>query len=110
MLSKIPYITPFQNSIYSLLKKIPRGKITTYKVMAEKLGIKAYRAVGLACKKNPYAPEIPCHRVVCSDGKLGGYSGIGGLAGKIKLLENEGVKIRKNKIENFERVLWKGLL
>lgn len=97
--------TPFQTKVYELLKQIPKGKVTTYKIIAEKLGIKAYRAVGLACAKNPFAPKVPCHRVVASDGSLGGYSG--GLKKKISLLEEEGIKIKDNKILDFEKVLFK---
>lgn len=97
--------TTFQTKVYKLLKEIPKGKVTTYKIIAEKLGIKAYRTVGLACAKNPFAPKVPCHRVVASDGSLGGYSG--GLAKKISLLEEEGIKINKNKVLDFERVLWR---
>ena len=61
----------FEELIWALLKEIPKGKITTYKIIAEKLGSKGYRAVGNACKRNPYAPTIPCHRVVNSNGKIG---------------------------------------
>ena len=65
----------FNQKIYSLLKKVPKGKITTYKILAEALDTKAYRAVGQAMRNNPYAPEVPCHRVVSSDGSIGGFSG-----------------------------------
>jgi len=100
-------MTDFQKNVYSLLKEIPLGKVTTYKILAEKLGVKAYRAVGSACGKNPFAPQVPCHRVVCSDGKLGGYSGSGGLKRKIELLEDEGIKIKENKVYDFNKVVWR---
>ena len=60
----------FNEKVYSLLRKVPKGKVTTYKELAEKLNTKAYRAVGQAMKCNPYAPEVPCHRVVSSSGKI----------------------------------------
>ena len=97
--------TQFQSKVYELLKQIPKGKVTTYKIIAEKLGVEAYRAVGSACKRNPFAPKVPCHRVVASDGSLGGYSG--GLKRKIELLEKEGVKVIDNKIADFEEKLFK---
>ena len=71
--------------------KIPRGKVKSYKQVA--LGInrpRSARAVANACGKNPYAPKVPCHRVIRSDGSLGGYSGSGGIKTKKKLLKKEG--------------------
>jgi|SRR3989338_7058098 len=95
----------FSEKCYELLKEVPKGKITTYKIIAEKLGTKAYRAVGNAMNKNPYAPKIACHRVVNSNGKIGGFAL--GVKNKIKILKKEGIKIKNNKIENFERVVYK---
>ena len=71
--------------------KIPKGKVKTYKQVA--LGInrpRSARAVANACGKNPYAPKVPCHRVIRSDGSLGGYSGSGGIKTKKNLLKKEG--------------------
>ena len=95
----------FSEKCYDLLRKVPRGKVTTYKIIAKKLGTKAYRAVGNAMNKNPYSPNVPCHRVVNSDGKIGGFAL--GVKNKIKILKKEGIKIKNNKIENFERVVYK---
>lgn len=95
-------ITKFQKRVYELCKKVPKGKATTYKAIAEKMGIKAYRAVGMALNKNPFS-NVPCHRVVGSSGHLTGFAS--GLKKKAKLLENEGVKIKNNKIEDFDEVL-----
>ena len=82
--------TKFQIKVWNELKKIPRGKTKTYKEIAVALGNpKAARAVANACGKNPYPITIPCHRVVRSDGGLGGYSGKGGVETKRQLLENE---------------------
>ncbi len=67
-------MTPFQQKVYEIVKKIPKGQTLTYKQVAEKIGRpKACRAVGMALNKN-YSPDIPCHRVIRSDGKLGGYN------------------------------------
>ena len=86
--------TEFQIRVWNELKKIPKGETRTYKEIAELIGIpKAARAVANACGKNPYPITIPCHRVIRSDGGLGGYSGEGGVDKKKLLLKNE--KIQK---------------
>ena len=86
--------TKFQIKVWNYLKKIPKGKVKTYKQVAKAIGMpKAARAVANACGKNPYAPKIPCHRVIRSDGGLGGYSGRGGIKQKLKLLRSENVAI-----------------
>ena len=92
----------FVERVYEELRKVPKGKVTTYKNLAEKLGTKAYRAVGTAMKNNPYAPEVPCHRVVRSDGRIGGFMGKTEgeeVARKLVLLRNEGVEIVGGKID-----------
>ena len=86
--------TPFQVKVWKYLKTFPKGKVITYKQLAKAIKMpKAARAVANACAKNPYAPKIPCHRVIRSDGGLGGYSGPGGIGKKIRLLRSEKVKI-----------------
>jgi len=97
----------FDEKVWVLMKKIPRGRVSTYKLIARKLNSHAYRAVGQACKRNPYAPKVPCHRVVESSGKVGNYSGSGGVKRKIQLLKNEGIKIKNKRIDNFEKILYK---
>ena len=83
--------TKFQLKVWNIISKIPIGTVKTYKEIAIKLKMpNSARAVANACAKNPYAPYIPCHRVIRSDGKLGGYSGIGGINMKLKLLKKEG--------------------
>jgi methylated-DNA-[protein]-cysteine S-methyltransferase len=75
--------------------KIPKGKVKTYMDIAKAIGKPlAVRAVANAIGQNPYPPKIPCHRVIRSDGSLGGYSGKGGVQKKRKLLETEGVFIK----------------
>mgnify|MGYP003326244785 CR=1 FL=1 len=72
--------------------KIPKGEVKTYKQVAIAINRpKSARAVANACGKNPYSPKIPCHRIIRSDGSLGGYSGPGGVKTKKKLLKSEGV-------------------
>jgi methylated-DNA-[protein]-cysteine S-methyltransferase len=86
--------TAFQKKVWGAIAEIPKGKVMTYKELARKIGKpKAVRAVANAVGANPCAPEIPCHRVVRSDGGLGGYSGKGGIKTKIKLLKKEGIVI-----------------
>ena len=68
----------FYKKVYSLLKKVPKGRVTTYSDIAKALRSKAYRAVGTAMRLNENAPVVPCHRVVKSDEKVGNYSGKGG--------------------------------
>ena len=83
--------TKFQISVWKEIKKIPKGQTKTYKDIALALKKpKSSRAVANACGKNPLLIEIPCHRVIRSDGKLGGYSGKGGVNQKRKLLKEEG--------------------
>ena len=86
--------TKFQLKVWKYLKTIPKGKVKSYKQVA--IGIKkpkSARAVANACAKNPHAPKIPCHRVIRSDGALGGYSGKGGIREKLRLLRSEKVSI-----------------
>lgn len=92
-------VTNFQNKIYELLKKVPKGKVITYKELAKAAKTKAYRAVGTAMARNPFAPRVPCHRVVNSDGKIGNYSGKGRVKTKIKMLRKEGVEVKNNRID-----------
>lgn len=103
-------MTTFSQKVYKQLKKVPKGKVTTYKALAHSLNSKAYRAVGTAMKNNPYAPIVPCHRVVSSDGSIGGFKGKksgASIAEKIVLLRNEGVEVENLKIKNFQKVLFK---
>lgn len=93
--------TKFQNKAYSIVQKIPKGKVITYKSVAHALNCKAYRAVGNALNKNRNK-KVPCHRVVKSNGKVGKFAR--GTREKIKLLKREGIKIRGSRILNFERI------
>lgn len=94
----------FNERCYRILRKVPKGKVTTYKEIAKALHSKAYRAVGNAMNKNPYAPKVPCHRVVNSDGSIGGFAS--GTKKKMAMLKKEGVEIRKGKID-LKKYLYK---
>ena len=86
--------TKFQLKVWNYLKTIPKGTVKTYKQVAIAIKRpKSARAVANACGKNPYAPKIPCHRVIRSDGGLGGYSGRGGIKTKLRLLRSENIDI-----------------
>ena len=98
-------MTSFQSQCYEALKKVPRGKVITYGGLAEMIGKpKAHRAVGSAMNKNPFAPKVPCHRVVKSNGDLGGFSI--DIKVKIKRLQEEGVMVSNNKIVDFKSILF----
>ena len=84
--------TKFQLKVWNYLKKIPSGSVKTYSQVAKSIGNPlASRAVGNAIGKNPCPPKIPCHRVIMSNGSLGGYSGKGGVKTKKMLLKKEGI-------------------
>ena len=86
--------TSFQLKVWKYLKKIPRGRVKTYTQVAKGIGKPlAVRAVANAIRRNPHAPIIPCHRVIRSDGSLGGYSGKGGVKTKKLLLKKEGITL-----------------
>ena len=87
-------MTDFQKKIYDALMLIPSGKVTTYKFLSNYVNCNSSQAVGQALKKNPHAPQVPCHRVIKSDLTIGGYSGETDghlIRKKLQLLKNEGV-------------------
>jgi len=90
VLLKMKTYTPFQQAVWRACMSIPQGQTRSYKWIAEKIGKPgATRAVGTALGKNPFAPTVPCHRVIKSDGTMGGFSAPGGVKAKIKLLKKE---------------------
>lgn len=100
-------ITEFQKKVYKAVKRIPRGRVSTYKHVAEHAGCRSPRAVGQALKKNPYAPAVPCHRVIASDMTIGGYKGqtSGSVAReKLALLMKEGVEFADGRLCDPGRV------
>ena len=86
--------TSFQRNVWSEIDKIPCGEVITYSQIAKNIGKpKATRAVANACGANPNPITTPCHRVICSNGDIGGYSGSGGVKQKKELLRKEGVTL-----------------
>ena len=82
--------TDFQKLVWNEVLTIPFGEVRSYKQIAQAIDRPlSYRAVANACASNPSAPAVPCHRVICNNGSIGGYSGDGGIARKIELLETE---------------------
>lgn len=103
-------VANFTEKVYILTEKIPKGEVSTYKQIAEALNTKAYQAVGHALRRNPYASTVPCHRVVKSNGNLGGFQGKTSgksIQRKKTLLQEEGICFNGNKLKNFEKVLFK---
>ena len=94
-----------EQKIYKKLLEVPKGQITTYGDLAKAVGLKnGQRIIGKIMNKNPYPVLIPCHRVVMSTGKIGGYAY--GKDVKTKMLSNEGVQIKNGRIENFNKKLF----
>lgn len=91
----------FNERVWELCKKVPSGYVTTYQELARAVETRAYRAVGNALNKNPHAPVVPCHRVVKSDGTLGGFAH--GCEAKEALLKKEGVVIKGGAVVDFEK-------
>lgn len=87
----------FEQKVWAITARIPRGRVATYGWVARQLGSNGYRAVGRALNRNPYAPAVPCHRVVGSSGALTGFAA--GLAAKEKLLAGEGVDVIAGKVD-----------
>jgi O-6-methylguanine DNA methyltransferase len=98
-------MTEFQKKVYNATRVIPKGKVSTYAAIARAIGEpRASRAVGGALNRNKSA-EVPCHRVIRSDGSTGGYNG--GIAKKIAILKAEGVEVAKNHSINLKKYFWK---
>lgn len=94
-----------------MLVKVPKGRVTTYKALADAMGIRAYQAIGQVMRINPFAPRVPCHRVVASDGRIGGFMGKRNgeeIKKKIRILKKEGVEVRNGKVVDFEKKFFDG--
>jgi methylated-DNA-[protein]-cysteine S-methyltransferase len=105
---KLEKLSPYQKAILRILAEVPKGKVTTYGDLAKELARRdpkwspnASRAVGTTMRKNPCGPQIPCHRVVKSDGDVGSFRGgeIGAVKEKISMLKKEGVTVNNRKID-----------
>lgn len=100
-------ITSFQRKVYDVTSRIPRGFVSTYGAVAEEIGCRSCRAVGQALKRNPFAPVVPCHRVIASNLSIGGFQGkTGGVSiiRKIRLLEKEDVMFRNGRLADPARL------
>ncbi len=98
-------ITSFQKLVCAATARIPKGCISTYAEIARAIkNPKSARAVGNALNRNPYAPDVPCHRVVKSTGELGGFAW--GPGAKIKILKKEGIGIKNGKVVDFQKKLY----
>jgi methylated-DNA-[protein]-cysteine S-methyltransferase len=107
MSRRVGHITEFQRLVYAAARKTPRGKVTTYKLLAEAIGCASSRAVGQALKRNPFAPAVPCHRVIRSDLTIGGFAGStsGRAVGRKKaLLREEGVRFEGDRLSDPNQV------
>lgn len=99
-LKSLPHISPFDILVYDATAKIPAGKVSCYQEIARIIGQpKAARAVGNALNRNPFAPQVPCHRVIRSDGQIGGF--FHGSKRKAKLLQSEGVMIKQGRVDSL---------
>ncbi len=96
-----PPVTAFQARVYAALCRVPAGRVTTYGHLAAAVGCGSARAVGQALRRNPYAPQVPCHRVIPATLALGGFAGSTGAAAtgrKRRLLEAEGVRFEHGRL------------
>jgi methylated-DNA-[protein]-cysteine S-methyltransferase len=95
--------------VYSLTKQVPKGMVTSYGGLAAAIGRpRAARAIGSIMHVNPYAPVVPCHRVVHKDGRIGGFGDRRGVTKKIELLAAEGITVRSGRIVDFDKVYFRG--
>lgn len=105
-------VTDFQKKVYELMTRIPKGKVTTYGELAKALGGPHFsRAVGNAVRDNPFAPTVPCHRVIRSSGEIGGFCGETSgenVERKTKMLREEGVSVNNAGRIDLKRYLVKG--
>ena len=97
--------TELKEALLRQVALIPKGQVSTYKLLTESLGLKCYRATGTLLGQNPELIKVPCHRIVLSSGKAGDYAK--GTAEKIRLLKSEGILFNGEQIENFESLIFK---
>lgn len=100
-------VTPFQRRVYEATLRIPRGRVATYQEIGRAIGCASPRAIGQALRRNPFAPEVPCHRVVASGGAIGGFGGEsegGKIREKLALLREEGVEFREGQMRDPQRL------
>ena len=102
-------VTEFEARVYAALREIPRGRVVSYATLAKRLGCGSAQAVGQALRRNPFAPEVPCHRVIGSNRKIGGYDGKtrgDRIDKKLQILKREGVAFAPDGLLRDEGKLW----
>ncbi len=105
--SMVRKTTAFEQKVYNAINRIPQGRVSTYALIGKAIGCKSAQAVGQALKRNPFAPEVPCHRVITSTLTIGGYSGATSgekIKRKLKLLASEGVRFENGSLSNHALV------
>jgi methylated-DNA-[protein]-cysteine S-methyltransferase len=103
-----PPPSPFARRVYAALRKVPAGRVITYAALARRIGCRSPRAIGQALRANPFAPEVPCHRVIASDLSPGGFSGRTSgpaLTKKLHLLAAEGVVFKNGRLSDPKRAI-----
>jgi methylated-DNA-[protein]-cysteine S-methyltransferase len=98
----------FARRVYAALCKVPRGKVITYAALGRRIGCRSPRAIGQALRANPFAPEVPCHRVIASNLSPGGFSGRTSgpaLTKKLRLLAAEGVVFKNGRLSDLKRAI-----
>ena len=101
-------ISPFAAKVYAALRRVPAGKVITYAALGSRIDCRSPRAIGQALRANPFAPEVPCHRVIASDLTPGGFQGRRSgpaLAKKLRLLATEGVTFRNGRLAEPGRLI-----
>jgi methylated-DNA-[protein]-cysteine S-methyltransferase len=107
-LKTVNSISPFASRVYTALRKIPPGSVITYGALGRRIGCRSPRAIGQALRANPFAPEVPCHRVIASDLTIGGFTGRTSgpaLTKKLRLLAAEGVAFKKGQLSDPKRAI-----
>lgn len=102
--------TAFEEKVYDATRSIPRGKVTTYGILGRMIGCRSAQAIGQALQRNPFAPEVPCHRVIRGDLSIGGFFGAtsgSDVKRKEEMLRKEGVTFPDGKLAD-ESMLWEG--
>ena len=100
-------VTPFRQKVFDALCRVPKGRVTTYKLLGEAIGCTSSRAIGQALRHNPFAPRVPCHRVIRTDLTIGGFAGrVEGakIRKKLRLLEEEGVRFKNGRLKDPNQV------
>ena len=108
MRRKTDRVSPFALRVYDALRAVPPGQVITYAALGRRIGCRSPRAIGQALRANPFAPDVPCHRVIASDLSLGGFQGQtkgGLLATKLRLLTTEGVRFKNGYLADPGRLI-----